>query len=74
VQDILGAGNFLLVDQAHYGITGELVEGGQILKMFNPATANAFAGALPNSSQTPYLTAVAPGVKFNSILTVGDAG
>ncbi|MDZ4667243.1 MAG: choice-of-anchor I family protein [bacterium] len=40
VQDILGAGNFLLVDQTHYSIPGELVEGGQILKMFNPASAN----------------------------------
>ncbi len=72
VQDILGAGNFLLVDQAHYATNTEFVEGGQILKMFNPTTANAFAGALPNSSQTPYLTAVAPGVKFNSIISVGD--
>lgn len=41
VQDILGAGNFLLVDQAHYATNTEFVEGGQILKMFNPTTANA---------------------------------
>ncbi|MES2726593.1 MAG: choice-of-anchor I family protein [Bacteroidota bacterium] len=73
VQDILGAGNFLLVDQAHYATNTEFVEGGQILKMFNPTTANAFAGASPNSSQTPYLTSAAPGVKFNSILSVGDS-
>lgn len=73
MQDILGAGNFLLVDQAHYGTTTELVEGGQILKMFNPSTANAFAGASPNSSQSPYLTSIASGVKFNSMLTVGDS-
>ncbi|MES2656582.1 MAG: choice-of-anchor I family protein [Bacteroidota bacterium] len=39
VQDILGAGNFLLVDQAHYATNTEFVEGGQILKMFNPTTA-----------------------------------
>lgn len=39
VQNILGKGNFLLVDQAHYSIPGEIVEGGQILRMFNPATA-----------------------------------
>ena len=72
VQEILGAGNFLLVDQAHYAVAGEQVEGGQILKMFNPTTANAFAGASPSSSQSPYLTPRANGVKFNSILTAGD--
>jgi hypothetical protein len=40
-QSILGAGMFLLVDQAHYGISGEVVEGGQILAFYNPATAAA---------------------------------
>jgi len=39
-QSILGPGMFLLVDQAHYAIAGEVVEGGQILTMFNPATFN----------------------------------
>jgi hypothetical protein len=72
VQDILGAGNFLIVDQAHYAQPGQLVEGGQLLKLFNPATANAANGALASSSQTPYLTPAAPGVKLNSILTTGD--
>lgn len=33
-RDILGDGWFLLNSQAHYGIPGELVEGGQILAMF----------------------------------------
>lgn len=37
-QKILGPGMFLLVDQAHYSIAGEVVEGGQILSMFNKAT------------------------------------
>ncbi len=73
VQGILGAGNFLLVDQAHYSLPGELVEGGQILKMYNPATANSFAGASPSSSQTPYLTSKAPGVTFNAIISAGDS-
>lgn len=36
VRSILGQGMFLLVDQAHYPIAGEVVEGGQILAMFNP--------------------------------------
>jgi Secretion system C-terminal sorting domain len=41
--DILGAGNFLLVDQAHYLIAGdtEAVEGGQLLKLFNPDSFNS---------------------------------
>lgn len=36
VQSILGPGMFLLVDQAHYSLAGEVVEGGQLLAMFNP--------------------------------------
>jgi hypothetical protein len=32
---------FLLVDQAHYKNTAEIVEGGQILAMFNPSTADS---------------------------------
>ncbi len=41
VQEILGPGMFLLSDQAHYGIAGEVVEGGQLLAMYNPDTYNA---------------------------------
>ncbi|XZF12400.1 choice-of-anchor D domain-containing protein [Chitinophagaceae bacterium MMS25-I14] len=41
VQNILGAGMFLTVVQAHYAIPGELVEGGQLLAFNNPATAAA---------------------------------
>jgi len=41
VQEILGNGMFLTVDQAHYPISGELVEGGQLLALYNPATAAA---------------------------------
>lgn len=59
VQNILGKGNFLLVDQAHYAVGGDQVEGGQILKMFNPTTANsksiisiAEARALTTSNDT----------------------
>jgi len=47
VQEILGQGMFLLVDQAHYAIPGEVYEGGQLLAFFNPdtymAAPNAFA-------------------------------
>jgi secreted PhoX family phosphatase len=72
-QSILGPGYFLLVDQAHYSIPGEIVEGGQLLVMFNPSSANAYYGALPSSSQTPYLTPVLKDVVFNSLLTAGDS-
>lgn len=37
-QAILGAGWFLAVDQAHYSIPGQVVEGGQILTFYSPAT------------------------------------
>ena len=73
VQSILGPGMFLFVDQAHYPIAGAAVEGGQILAMFNPDSYNGTLGAGPTSSQSPYLTPVAPGVKMNSIITVPDA-
>ncbi len=36
VSSILGPGMFLIDDQAHYAITGEVVEGGQLLVMYNP--------------------------------------
>lgn len=38
-QSILGAGMFLFVDQAHYSIPAPVVEGGQILALYNPTTA-----------------------------------
>ena len=40
VQSILGEGNFIFVDQAHYSIPGELVEGGQLLSLYNSASAS----------------------------------
>ena len=39
VQEVMGPGMFLLVDQAHYSISGEFAEGGQMLALYNPATA-----------------------------------
>lgn len=41
VQHILGPGMFLVDVQAHYGIAGELVEGGQLLAMYSPSAAAA---------------------------------
>lgn len=63
VQSILGAGMFLMVDQAHYAVSGEQVEGGQILALFNPDTYNANPEinvkannvSIPNNLQTPNL-------------------
>ncbi len=71
-QNILGPGAFLLVSQAHYPIAGETVEGGQLLKLFNPDSYASALGAGPSSSQSPYLTPVAGGVQFKSIITVPD--
>jgi hypothetical protein len=42
ISSILGPGMFLVDVQAHYSIPGELVEGGQLLVMYN---ANAVTGA-----------------------------
>lgn len=41
VQEILGPGMFLVSDQAHYSIPGAVYEGGQMLALFNPASALA---------------------------------
>ncbi|MCC7298495.1 MAG: esterase-like activity of phytase family protein, partial [Bacteroidia bacterium] len=38
-QSLLGPGMHLLVDQAHYSISGEVYEGGQFLAFYNPETA-----------------------------------
>lgn len=39
-QAILGPGWFLVDDQAHYGIPGEVVEGGQLLAYYDSSIAN----------------------------------
>lgn len=41
MQGILGAGWFILFDQAHYAIPGQAVDGGQLLAFYSPATAAA---------------------------------
>eukprot|EP01136_Pigoraptor_vietnamica_P044076 Opistho-1_new@20377 len=40
-QEILGAGWWLGTDQAHYSISGEVVEGGQLFAMYNPDSYNS---------------------------------
>ncbi|MEO7308248.1 MAG: T9SS type A sorting domain-containing protein [Ferruginibacter sp.] len=53
VQEILGAGMFLMVDQAHYAIPGEVVEGGQLLALYNPDTYNACSNYSGTISVSP---------------------
>ncbi|MHC5597331.1 MAG: lamin tail domain-containing protein [Nostoc sp.] len=63
-QDILGPGWFLLDTQAHYGITGELVEGGQLQALFNPDTYNAYQADYNN---TPITVTFNPGETFKDV-------
>jgi Ca2+-binding RTX toxin-like protein len=55
-QDILSPGWFFLDDQAHYTtsppITPELVEGGQLLALYNPTTYNSFYATLSTIAGT----------------------
>ncbi len=41
MEKILGPGMFMVVDQAHYSIPGDVVEDGQVLALFNPDTYNS---------------------------------
>jgi len=54
MQSILGPGWSLLVDQAHYtsGIPADLVEGGQLLALFNKDVYNAYQPDYINTAQT----------------------
>ena len=72
VQDILGAGWFLLDAQAHYpNPNPDLVEGGQILAMFNPDTYTKAIDYI----NTPQTIGFAPGETVKSVLVpiLGDA-
>ena len=59
MEDILGKGHFMLVDQAHYSLDAELVEGGQILHMVS-------------NPDSPYLKSLNKNVFIDDVLTVGD--
>ena len=77
MEEILGPGEFLFVDQSHSSHPNPaLVENGQLLKLFNPDTYNAFrksAGIANSTNSTPYLLPTQPGVKLTSLFTVGDS-
>lgn len=47
--DTLGQGWFLIDVQAHYTITGELVEGGQLLAFYNPDSDNTPSPVVPEA-------------------------
>lgn len=78
-EEILGPGMFLLVDQAHYGISGEVVEGGQLLAFFNPDSYNAAPEAditgnsiaIVDGDTTP---ATADNTDFGSVNTGSTSG
>lgn len=62
-QDILGPGWFLMDVQAHYGITGELVEGGQLVAMFNPDTYKSAV----DYNNSPITVTFKPGETFKDV-------
>ncbi|WP_161499353.1 choice-of-anchor D domain-containing protein [Flavipsychrobacter stenotrophus] len=71
---ILGPGMFLTVDQAHYAISGEVVEGGQLLAYYNPATFNAapevaVKGNGVNIADGSIVTAASNNTNFGSVYT-----
>jgi hypothetical protein len=61
VQNILGPGWFLVDAQAHFPTTGELVEGGQLLALYNPTTFDSYKNSnklFKSSEDVINLTAV----------------
>jgi hypothetical protein len=76
MEEILGPGWFLFDVQAHGPtlVDKELVELGQLVAMQIPTGARPDSTATGvSSSQTPYITPVAQGVKVTSIMTAGDS-
>ncbi|MEE3715131.1 esterase-like activity of phytase family protein [Tumidithrix elongata RA019] len=69
-QDILGPGWFFVDTQAHYTITGELVEGGQLQALFNPDTYNSAV----DYNNKPITVTFAPGETYKDVQIpiVGD--
>ncbi|MGE0566547.1 MAG: choice-of-anchor D domain-containing protein [Bacteroidia bacterium] len=74
MQGILNTGWFLIYDQVHSSLASPMVERGQLLAFYNPATGNAnslLSG--PSTTATPYMIPAAPGVSVSAILTAGEA-
>ena len=78
VQEIAGPGKFLLTTMAHYGMPAPVVEGGQLMLLYNPESA-LLAGIKKTSLQgkiqifpnpaNGYFTVVAPAKQFELVLT-----
>ena len=66
MESILGAGWSLFVDQAHYttGISSDLVEGGQLIALFNPDTYQSYQ---PDFINTPQVVSFAAGESFKDV-------
>ncbi len=74
MQGMLKTGWFLLYDQVHNTLPLPMVQGGQLLAFYNPATANANAIVTgPSTTVTPYMVPAAPSVTVTSILTAGES-
>lgn len=74
-QSILGAGKFLLVDQAHYAQPGSIYEGGQILTMLNPDTYNANPEiAVSGNGLEIYSGDTNPNIYNNTLFGVANLG
>ncbi|HCA82513.1 MAG TPA: hypothetical protein DEP18_01910 [Flavobacteriales bacterium] len=72
MQGILGAGYFVMVVQDHYNISGELVQGGQLMTLFNPGTFHAnpeisVAGNAVGISDGDNTPAIADHTDFGSV-------
>lgn len=87
-QEILGPGMFLFVSQAHNATTTELVEGGQLMALFNPDSYNAspeisISGnglniakddLFPSLVDNTDFGAIDTGMKVTKIYTIKNAG
>ncbi|MDI9319636.1 MAG: choice-of-anchor D domain-containing protein [Phycisphaerales bacterium] len=74
MQEILGPGMFLFVDQAHHATTPELVENGQLLALYNPDTYNSnpevsVSGNGLNISKDDLFPSIADNTDFGTIDT-----
>jgi len=72
VSSILGPGMFLCDVQAHYAITGELVEGGQLLAMYNPNSETGIYAATDTVFSNTNSGCGAVGVALGTPMTSDD--
>jgi hypothetical protein len=69
VSSILGPGMLLIDDQAHYSIPGAVVEGGQLLVMYNPETATGVYTATDTVRVNTNSACTATGVVLGTPMT-----